>query len=184
MLDNRNFGLSDEDFLRLTKGDARLQTRLFDKHALHFVTVARKFNVSLEDAEEIVSSAFAKLFCKILANAVEKQNLEGYVYTIIKNKCFEYTEAQKKNILKTTDIMPEVIDNETDTAFLPALNAAFNRLGEKCQKLLSRFYWEDKDHKDIAHEWGITEEASRQRKRECMKKLRLLMGGQQTVEHC
>jgi RNA polymerase sigma factor (sigma-70 family) len=182
MLDQRNFGLSHEDYHRLQKGDARLQARLFDQHAGYFVGIARKFGVSLEDAEEIVSSAFAKLFCKILAGAIQRDNLEGYVYTIIKNKCFEKAEEKKKNIMQTTDIMPEVIDNEPDTAFMHTLNMAFNKLGDKCQKLLGSFYWEDKDHKDIALEWGITEEASRQRKRECMKKLRLLMGGANTVE--
>ena len=86
--------------------------------------------------------------------------------------------------MQTTDTIPEVIDTEPDTDFMHTLNTAFNKLGDKCQKLLGSFYWEDKDHKDIALEWGITEEASRQRKRECMKKLRLLMGGANTVEGC
>lgn len=178
MLQVQNFSITADEYRRLQQSERRLQTRVFDKHAQDFVKIAMKqFGLSVEDAEEVVSSAFAKMFYKIEKQGLVQDNLEGYVFTIIKHKSFEITEKKQKNILKTTDSLPETADVEDvndDTLHL--INAAFNRLGERCQKLLSGFYWEDKDHKEIASAFGITEEASRQRKRECMKKLRQLLG--------
>jgi RNA polymerase sigma factor (sigma-70 family) len=181
MTETQNFSLSTEEYKRLRQGDQRLQTKLFDKYAPQYVAIARsKYSIGVEDAEEIVSSAFAKLFYKVLLGEVELDNLQGYVYTIVKHKCYERTEQLKKNIVETREIVPEMLENvsenEIDSDLMQSLNAAFMRLGERCQKLLSGFYWEEKDHKDIAAEWGISEEASRQRKRECMKKLRQLLG--------
>ena len=173
MSQNQNFGLSTPDCERLQRGDQRLQTRVFDKYAPSFVQLSRvKWGVSLEDAEDIVSSAFATMFCKILSHQVQCENLEGYIYTIVKHKCWECTEKKKKEILQMTEILPDSMEEEANDEWLSLLNTAFNLLGENCQKLLKAFYWDKKDHKDIALELAIAEDASRQRKRECMKKLR------------
>ena len=93
-----NLNLTEDDFLRLQRGDHRLQTKVFDKYAPYFMKIVlSKFSISVEaDAEDIVSEAFAKLFCKVLSGDVQRDNLNGYVYTIIKNKCFQYTEQKKK----------------------------------------------------------------------------------------
>ncbi len=181
-----NLNLTEDDFLRLQRGDHRLQTKVFDKYAPYFMKIiSSKFSILVEaDAEDIVSEAFAKLFCKVLSGDVQRDNLNGYVYTIIKNKCFQYTEQKKKNIVETKEFLPEMIEEDTDSELLTLLNAAFTRLGEQCQKLLSGFYWEDKDHKEMAQTFGISEDASRQRKRECMKKLRGLFGGKSDASPC
>ncbi len=178
-----NLGLTEDEFQRLRRGDHRLQTRVFDKYAPYFMKIVlSKFSISAEaDAEDIVSEAFAKLFCKVLSSDVQRDNLNGYVYTIVKNKCYQYTEQKKKNIVEIKEFLPETIEEEPNNDLLTMLNAAFNRLGEQCKKLLSGFYWEDKDHKEMAHEMGISEDASRQRKRECMKKLRGLFNNRDTA---
>lgn len=169
-----NLGLTEDEFQRLRRGDHRLQTRVFDRYAPYFMKIVlSKFSVSAEaDAEDIVSEAFAKLFCKVLSGDVQRDNLNGYVYTIIKNRCYQYTEQKKKNIIEIKENLPDMIEDEPNNDLLTLLNAAFNRLGEQCKKLLSAFYWENKDHKELALQWGISEDASRQRKRECMKKLK------------
>jgi RNA polymerase sigma factor (sigma-70 family) len=173
MLNSQNFGLSASDCERLQKGDQRLQTKIFDKYAPNFVqTTVAKWGVSLEDAEDIVSSAFATMFCKVLSNQIQCDNLDGYIYTIIKHKSWEYTEKKKKEILQTTETLPDMIEEEPDNELLSLIHSAFSLLGENCQKLLQAFYWDKKDHKELALTWQITEDASRQRKRECMKKLR------------
>jgi RNA polymerase sigma factor (sigma-70 family) len=178
MTQNQNFGLSTPDCERLQKGDQRLQTKVFDKYAPSFVQITvSKWGVSLEDAEDIVSSAFATMFCKVLSNQIQPENLDGYVYTIIKHKSWEYAEKKKKEILQSTENLPDVMDDETDDEMLSLINGAFNLLGENCQKLLRAFYWDKKDHKELASAFQITEEASRQRKRECMKKLREIIKG-------
>lgn len=175
MVEQQDFGLSASDCIRLQAGDARLQARVFDRFAPNFVKIAvKKWGMSVEDAEDIVSSAFATLFSKLYAGQITGEKLEGYVYTIVKHKCWAYAEKNKKNIVESREILPEsIIENEDNNDDLMVLiNTAFNDLGAKCQQLLTAFYWDKKDHKDLASELNITEEASRQRKRECMKKLK------------
>lgn len=172
----QNFNLTEAEYSRLQQGEQRLQTRIFDKYAPAFTALARsRYAINVEDAEEIVSSAFAKLFYKVLMGDVQRDNLQGYVYTIVKHKCLEKAEQYKKNILENRETIPEMTEEETENEWLPRLNLAFEKLGEKCQQLLSRFYFDEEDHSLIATSLGITEEASRQRKRECMKKLRKLV---------
>ncbi len=176
MHDNQNFGLTDSEFQRLKQGDQRLQTRVFDKYAPQFVQLVRtQFSLSVEDAEEIVSGAFAKLFYKILQDAVALDNLQGYVFTIVKHKSYEKMAQNKRGIVENRAEMPEIADEDDNSEWLNWLNLAFNKLGEGCQKLLSCFYWDGKDHREIAQEYRITEDASRQRKRECMKKLKMIV---------
>jgi RNA polymerase sigma factor (sigma-70 family) len=173
MIQQQNFGLSEQDCERLQRNDQRLQTKIFDKYAPNFVKLAvKKWGVSVEDAEDIVCGAFATLFRKIVAKQIDYQQLEGYVYTIVKHKCWEYTEKNKKNILETREIVPDIIEEEIDNELIVLIDTAFKLLGDKCQQLLQAFYWDKKDHKELALELNITEEASRQRKRECMKKLK------------
>lgn len=182
MTHHPTFGLSNQECERLQQGDHRLQSKVFDKYALSFVRLAKdKWGVSVEDAEDIVSSAFAKLFCKMQSVDFQSDNLSGYLYKIIERQCWDCVEKQKRSIVDTKDILPDVIEKETDNAFLEQLNKAFNQLGDKCQKLLAGFYWDDKDHKDIALALGISEEASRQRKRECMKKLREIVRSEKLI---
>jgi RNA polymerase sigma factor (sigma-70 family) len=175
MIQQQNFGLSASDCEQLQAGNARLQTKVFDKFAPNYVRIAvKKWGISLEDAEDIVSGAFATLFLKVGSGQIQTDNLDGYVYTVVKHKCWEYAEKNKKNILETRDTLPDFVPEEDDNnnELMALINTAFNYLGINCQQLLTAFYWDKKDHKDIALALQITEEASRQRKRECMKKLK------------
>jgi RNA polymerase sigma factor (sigma-70 family) len=173
MIQEQNFGLSEQDCERLQRHDPRLQTAVFDKYAPNYVKICvKKWGVSVEDAEDIVCGAFATLFRKMASNDVKFGQLEGYVYTIMKHKCWEYSEKNKKNIIETRETLPDVMEEEIDNDLMVLINAAFNLLGDKCQTLLKAFYWDKKDHKGLALELDISEDASRQRKKECMKKLK------------
>lgn len=184
MTENKNFNLSEKDIDRLRQGGKRLQTKVFDKNAPTYLRIIKgNWRFSTEDAEDIVCSAFAKLFRR-LQEGMPELNLSGFVFTTVTNECKEYAEKQKKNIVETKDVLPEIVEKDNETPFLDRLNWAFNLLGAKCQKLLNDFYWEEKDHKDIAQDLGISEDSSRQRKRECMKKLREMMQGNTTFRSC
>jgi RNA polymerase sigma factor (sigma-70 family) len=175
MLNEQNFGLSASECERLKGGDQRLQTRVFDKYAPSFVdTAVKKWGMSLEDAEDIVSGAFAKMFLNFMENKIEAAKLDGYVYTIVMHKSWEYGEKKQKDILQSVGILPNLAaeEEEINNDLTQLINSAFALLGEKCQQLLKAFYWDKKDHKDMALAWNISEDASRQRKKECMKKLK------------
>ena len=141
MTEQQNFGLSASDCVRLQAGDARLQTRVFDRFAPNFVKIAiKKWGMSVEDAEDIVSSAFATLFSKLYLGQIASEKLEGYIYTVVKHKCWEYAEKNKKNIIESRETLPELkTENEDNNDDLMVLiNAAFTHLGTKCQQLLDR----------------------------------------------
>jgi RNA polymerase sigma factor (sigma-70 family) len=168
-----NFGLSEKEFKRLQQGDTRLQLKIFDTNAASFVKIAKdKWGVSTEVAEEFVSTAFAKLFMHIQSERVQLLNLRGYVYGGLEFEWLDFFDKQKR----TTHIFPNLTTKDTDNSLLERLNWAFIQLCEKCQKLLSDHYWEGKKYKEIGDELGITEEAARQRKKECIKKMQKTLG--------
>jgi RNA polymerase sigma factor (sigma-70 family) len=178
MAENPNFGLSDNEFERLQRGDERLQAKIFDKNARYFVRFAKeKWQISTEDAEEFVSSAFSSLFIKIQAGSVQMTNLKGFVYGGIEFKWLEFLEKQKRVIQPVTDVFPETVKKESENVKIDLLNAQFKQLCLNCQKILTDFYWEGKKFKEIALELSISEDAAKHRKMECLKKLRFLMGG-------
>jgi RNA polymerase sigma factor (sigma-70 family) len=100
--------------------------------------------------------------------------LDGYVYTIVMHKSWEYRKKKKKEILQSVEILPNIpeAEDEPNNDLIQLINTGFNLLGEKCQQLLKAIYWDKKDHKDMALALNISEEASRSRKKECMKKLK------------
>jgi RNA polymerase sigma factor (sigma-70 family) len=178
MLNEQNFGLSTSECESLQGGNQLLQTLVFDKYAPSFVeTAVKKWGMSPEDAEEIVSSAFAKMFCNLTAHQIKAEKLDGYVYTIVMHKSWEYSEKKKKEILQSVAILPNVaaVEEESNNYLTQLLNSGFNLLGEKCQKLLNSFYFEKKNHKEIALELGISEDASKSRKKECIKELKAII---------
>lgn len=174
MANQPNFNLSAEDIERLQRGDSRLQSKVFDKQALSYHRLAKnKWRISDEDAEEIVSEAFAKFFCRIQEADFKVDNCSGFVYVTLERLAWKVLERQNKNAAIGTDVFS--IAKQNDNPFLESLNTALNLLGKKCQQLINDFYFDDKPHKEIAAELSISEEASRQRLRECMKKLKVLV---------
>jgi RNA polymerase sigma factor (sigma-70 family) len=178
MLNEQNFGLSASECESLQRGNQRLQTRVFDKYAPSFVEIAiKKWGMSLEDAKDIVSGAFAKMFLNFKDNKIEATKLDGYVYTIVMRKSQEYSKKKEKEILQSVAILPNVVagEEESNNYLKQLLNSGFNLLGEKCQKLLNSYYFDKKSHKEIALELGISEDASKSRKKECIKELKKII---------
>jgi RNA polymerase sigma factor (sigma-70 family) len=182
-MEEQNFYLSEQEFQRLQRGDERLQTKIFDKYALFFVRVAKeRWQVPTEDAEEFVSSAFASLFSKIQIGSVKMTNLKGFVYGGMEFKWREFLEKQRRTIQPVTDVVPEIVPKETENFKLESLNRMFEQLCDKCRKVLTDVYWEGKKFREIALELNISEDAARQRKLECVNKLRALLGGKGSVK--
>ncbi len=176
MPEHPNFGLSEHEFERLQRGDERLQGKIFDRNARYFVRFAKeKWQISTEDAEEFVSSAFASLFLKIQARSVQMTNLKGFVYGGIEFKWLEFLDKQKRAIHAVTDVLPEKPKKETENFRIDILNERFKLLCLNCQKILTDFYWEGKKFKEIALELSISEDAAKHRKMECLNKLRSSM---------
>jgi RNA polymerase sigma factor (sigma-70 family) len=138
-----------------------------------------------EQAKDIYQESFITVWKNVRENKFVPGNetaINGYLYTIAKNKWMDYlrSPAYKKRVsydtVKMADPVHSYSENQvTVEAFekkLSVVMEAFNELGEACKTLLTRFYFEKKSMKEIAIELQLDTASTRNKKYRCMQTLR------------
>lgn len=144
-------------------------------------------NGSKEHAKDVYQEAFLAVWRNIKDDKFQSKNqssLNGYLYTIAKNKWMDYLRS--KDYRKTTTSLEfsnyaatdlELEKNNDDNLKNKRLHItmnAFKNLGEPCKSLLSKFYFEKRSMKDIANELKLNAASTRNKKYRCMRKLKEL----------
>ncbi len=150
-------------------------------------TLILKNSGTKEQAKDIYQEAFIAVWKNVKNNKFLPKNetaINGYLYTIAKNKWMDYlrSPAYKKQVSYDTDKMaepihsPESIKSDTDDhdKKLSLAMEAFEELGESCKNLLTKFYFEKKSMKEIAIELQLDAASTRNKKYRCMQTLREL----------
>ena len=178
-MNDKYFELSKQELERLRTGDDRLQLKVFDKYADKFVHLTQtKWKISVEESEEIVSTAFMTFFCDIQKEGHKIINPSGYVYNSVKWQALKQIEKEKNNPIVLPGILPPAIAMPPviiGNYHLDLINIAFNRLKDTYKRILCMYYWKGMKHKEIGDVLGISEDASKSHLSESKKKLRVLM---------
>ena len=140
---------------------------------------------SIEYAKDIYQDAFITVWTHVKNDKFTPKNdtaLQGYLYTIAKNKWTDVLRSKSFKNSKSLDYeeltyvreeehieTQDLENNKLKTAML-----AFKNLGQPCKKLLNAFYFEKISLKDIASELKIEETTARNKKYRCMEKLRAI----------
>ena len=146
-------------------------------------TLVLKNSGNEDQAKDIFQEAFIACWYNIKDGKFKDDgNLEGYLFTIAKNKWTDFLRSSefKKTVnldLGSLPTAPEdrstVSDDDLeDEKNRVALNLALARLGDQCRALLRLFYFERKSMEEIARETGIAPSSARNQKYRCMEKLR------------
>jgi RNA polymerase sigma factor (sigma-70 family) len=109
--------------------------------------------------------------------------LNGFLYTIAKNKWLNHLNSAKYRKTNSYDVDPHMLNNKTaenDKEFdndnnINTVANAFNNLGDVCKKLLTAFYYDNKSLREIAKIFEITEASAKNKKYRCTEKLRSLV---------
>lgn len=140
-----------------------------------------KNNGNEDHAKDVFQDAFVACWKNIKEQKFTEGNVEGYLFTIAKNKWTDYLRSSKyKNTVRNEGIihMEPITENsdpkEMHDSNQDAMKLALNRLGDNCKNLLNHFYFERKKMNEIASELNITSASARNQKYRCMEKLRAL----------
>lgn len=141
---------------------------------------------SIDHAKDIYQEAFITVWTHIKQDKFVPKNdtaLQGYLYTIAKNKWTDVLRSKHFKNSKSLDYEEfTFIKNEDTNAEehlesnkLKTVMYAFKNLGQPCKQLLSTFYFDKKSLRDIASELKIEETTARNKKYRCMEKLRAMV---------
>jgi len=146
-----------------------------------------KNNGTKDHAKDIFQEAFIAVWKNVKANKYTPQNnhtLNGYLYTISKNKWMDYLRSKhhKKTVVTSKlnhfEISDKDLQDKHDDILkenrLQDVMQAFKNLGLPCKNLLTKFYFEKKSMNTIAEEMQLDAASTRNKKYRCMQKLREL----------
>lgn len=140
-----------------------------------------------DHAKDIFQEAFITVWENVKTNKFQPESncsLNGYLYTICKNKWMDYLRSKhhKKTLVRSHMNNFEISDStyfdKSDDILkenrLEDVMEAFKSLGASCKTLLTKFYFEKKSMNTIAEELHLDAASTRNKKYRCMQKLREL----------
>ena len=147
------------------KGDDRSLEVLVGRYLKSIYRFAYSYTKDEQKAEDVAQETFLKVW-KNIKKYDKQKNFKAWIYTIAKNTALDY--LKKKNAIafsqfETMDGRNLFIENIKDTALLPdkimerknmkaILNNAVKKLSEKYREVLTLYYTEDLNFREIAEQ--------------------------------
>ena len=137
-------------------------------------------NGTVDEAKDIFQEAFIALWRNVQAGRFTdntSSSLDAYLFQIARHKWLDHLRsAPVKNNIPLPENgngweVPEELPPE-DEAYLAAVRVYFTRLGENCQALLRRFYFQKESLRTIAASFNWTEATAKNNKYRCLQRLR------------
>ncbi len=159
-------GLRDEEALVLSLTKPSVFEMLVDRYQNDFLRAALRVVKSREEAEDIVQESFTKIYL----NAKKFRNIEGasfrsWAYKIVLNTSFNHYKKIKRTrelvMSVDQDFYDGIADNkngdfERETDMKTCINQALPRLPVHLQRVLKKYYLDDKSQRQIAEEEGVS----------------------------
>lgn len=141
-----------------------------------FPSVARLVQKSgghLEDAKDVFQDALVIYMEKLRSTTPpEIDNESAYVTGIAKH--LFYVKKRKDLRFEKGDLLENHLVTDEESLRKNRLVALLEQSGEKCMKLLKRFYYDQRSMADISSEFGFSGERSAVvQKHKCLQKMRL-----------
>ncbi|MBC6111881.1 RNA polymerase sigma factor [Pedobacter fastidiosus] len=156
--------LSDSELaFLLTRNDEKAFTEIYNRfYGLLFIHASKRLNDD-EEAKDVVHQLFETLWSKRLQVA-PNGNLSAYLYTAIRNRILDVFAHQKvenkyvdslQNFLDQDHVLTDHLVREKQMAFL--IEQEINALPAKMREIFLLSRRENKSHKEIAQELGLSE---------------------------
>ncbi|MEQ8909597.1 MAG: sigma-70 family RNA polymerase sigma factor [Vicingaceae bacterium] len=162
-----------------TKRESRAIHFLYQSVFPQVLATVQKYGGMKHDAEDVFQEALVVLIRKVEAGHFQLQaKLSTYLCAICKynwwekNKGLNRVELMEGHRLTPAEV--ELLEKSIhEEAKYQKAELAFDRLGEKCKKLLQYFYLEDKSMRWIATKLSLKSgKVAKNQKYKCMKKAR------------
>ena len=164
------------------RGDQRAQRDLYERYAPQMLSLCRRYVRSLEDAEEVLSNAFIKVFRKI-----DQFNGDGalgaWIRRIMVNESLNFIKYRKNLFVEVeeenhSDFSHENLQEEFNAEHLMAMIAELP-LGYRT--VFNLYAIEGYTHKEIGEKLGISENTSKSQLSKARKHLQEKFGANELL---
>lgn len=153
------------------KNNRQAQQQLYKKHAPKMLGVCRQYVKDLQQAEDIMITAFMKVFTNL--NSFEfKGSFEGWIRKIMVNESISFLRAQKE-VYFSEDILiqEDAIDDINDQIDLDQIQFQIDALPNGYKMVFNLYVIEGYKHHEIAKMLGIQEGTSKSQLAQARKML-------------
>jgi len=170
-------------FEELKKGSNKALSSIYKMYKSDFIRYARKFNLSDEEVVDVYQDAILALRENVVTGKLNILNstLKTYFFSI--GKYMIYDCLRKKNNIDFKELKElEVNYKSEEFNFLftkelsekqKKLSIAFQKLGDKCKRLLTLFYYQEYTLEEIVNELNYkTKDVVKSQKSRCLKTLK------------
>jgi RNA polymerase sigma-70 factor (ECF subfamily) len=137
------------------------QQKIYSKHSPKMLGVCRQYIKDLQEAEDIMITAFMKVFTN-LKKFKHEGSFEGWIRRIMINECISFIRVQKKVKFIEEETFFEESQNATDSQFnVEDLQFLIDNLPEGYKMVFNLYCIEGYKHQEIAEMLGINEGTSK-----------------------
>jgi len=176
-MENKNFGLSEQAFkdlvVEMQEGKEQLFEHIFlSQFKKSTKYIQRRYKLSSEQAYDACMDTMLEFRRGLMQNKFSYGNL-NYLFTKMAGQRF-FKNAKKDNMFSE---IPENFDQEEELMVLDSeeklvLDRAWNRLGQNCKDLLTRYYYDNIKLTVLAETDNRKPETLRKQKQRCLSTLR------------
>ena len=137
------------------------QQKLYSKFSSKMLSVCRQYIKDLQQAEDIMITAFMKVFTN-LKNFEHKGNFEGWIRRIMVNECISFIRIQKKvKFIEDETFFEESYNNIESQFSLADIQFLIDNLPDGYRMVFNLYCIEGYKHQEIAIMLGINEGTSK-----------------------
>ncbi len=144
-----------------------------------------KYSVDTEISEDVFSDAVIDVYNNVLSGRYtksDKASLKSYLFEIGKNKILNILNRQKisETHLKVISYQQDksynnIFETNKNQEITSKVQELMELIDEKCQKVLTLFYFHSLSMEDIAHEMDFkNEDVAKNKKLKCLRRLQNL----------
>ena len=178
---------TEAELLKKCRANDRLsQHQLYQLYARKMLTVCSRYSYCLEDAEDILSEGFARVFEK-LGSYKASGSFEGWMRRIMVNIAIEKFRKKKPvhTELKDYHISQDAIAADNDVSLQidgRQLLTLIQQLPPSYQMVFNLYVFEGLKHKEIADQLGISEGTSKSNLSHARAWLKRAIGNLATIQ--
>lgn len=163
-------------------GQPQAQRELYERYAPQMLSLCRRYVQSLEDAEEVLSNAFIKVFRKLEQYSGEGA-FGGWIRRIVINEALNFIKYRKNLFVEIDEERcgeesPLDTDNHWEAEHLLRL---ISELPLGYRTVFNLYAIEGFSHREIAAQLGISENTSKSQLSKARKHLQARLGQNKTL---
>jgi len=157
-----NLHQEEKELIRqAAESNRHAQQKIYSKYAPKMLSVCRQYIKDLQQAEDIMITAFMKGFTNV-TNFEHKGSFEGWIRRIMVNECISFIRVQKKVSFLEDEFYVEDTFNNIESHFsVEDIQTLIDSLPDGYKMVFNLYAIEGFKHQEIAKTLGISEGTSK-----------------------